>query len=79
MDFKTFWFGMALGERVAFAARVERSPGYLQLVAGGFRRASPALANVIANKTDGKVTPHELRPDIFGPPPAQPREGRAAA
>lgn len=77
MDFKTFWLDMPPDERNAFAAAVERSPGYLQLVAGGFRRASPALAIVIDDRTAGRVTRHELRPDIFGPPP--PGQGRAAA
>lgn len=82
MDFKTFWFGMGLEERNRFATSVDRSAGYLQLVAGGFRRASPGLANVIHDKSDGKVTRHEMREDIFGPPPGQPAtggEGRAAA
>jgi DNA-binding transcriptional regulator YdaS (Cro superfamily) len=76
MDFKTYWLGMSQDERAAFAKRVERSAGYLQLVAGGFRRASHGLASDIEAKSDGKVTRGEVRPDIFGRPASQ---GRAAA
>jgi DNA-binding transcriptional regulator YdaS (Cro superfamily) len=79
MDFKTYWFGMSQGDRTAFAERVQRAPGYLQLVAGGFRRASPELAIAIDEKSDGKVKRGEMRPDIFGAPSPQPDQGRAAA
>lgn len=72
MDFKTFWFGMEQPLRVEFADRVGRSPGYLQLVAGGFRRASHGLATSIEEKSEGKVTRQEMRPDIFGAPPDAP-------
>jgi DNA-binding transcriptional regulator YdaS (Cro superfamily) len=68
MDFKSFWFGMSQEDRAAFAGQVNRSPGYLQLVAGGFRRASPVLANTIHDTTEGKVTREEMRGDIFGSP-----------
>lgn len=77
MDFKTFWFDMSQEQRGAFAERVHRSPGYLQAVAGGFRRASPALAGDIQLQSEGKVTREEMRPDVYGPPAAQ--RGRAAA
>jgi DNA-binding transcriptional regulator YdaS (Cro superfamily) len=79
MDFKTYWFGMSQDERATFAKKVERAPGYLQLVAGGFRRASPELAISIDEKSEGKVKRAETRPDIFGPPPASTDAGRAAA
>lgn len=69
MDFKTFWFGMTQEDRATFADQVDRSPGYLQLVAGGFRRASPALANKIQLQTGGKVTREEMRADVYGPTP----------
>lgn len=78
MDFKTFWFGMAQEQRAAFAERVARSPGYLQLVAGGFRRASPALAIAIDEKSRGVVTREEIRADIFGSS-RRTHQGRAAA
>lgn len=69
MDFKTFWYDMTQAQRAAFADQVERSPGYLQLVAGGFRKASPELATAIQSQSEGRVTRDEMRPDIYGPPP----------
>lgn len=66
MDFKSFWYGMKLEERIQFAEQIERSPGYLQLVAGGFRKASPQLANTIQEKTSGLVSRSAMRPDVFG-------------
>lgn len=46
------------------------------------RDGKPAAEHVLAIEaaTDGAVTRYELRPDVFGPPPAaQPEQGRAAA
>lgn len=78
MDFKTFWFDLSQQQRVTFAGKVDRSPGYLQLVAGGFRKASPALAGEIQLQSEGRVTREEMRPDVYGPPtPSQ--QGREAA
>lgn len=53
--------------RQRFAKKVSRagSVGYLYLVAGGHRRASPELAKKIEEASEGKVTRAELRPDIF--------------
>ena len=64
-------------ERQALAQRVSEkaSVGYLYLLAGGHRNASPARAQKIEAATDGAVTRHDLRPDIFGPAP---REREAA-
>lgn len=52
-------------QRQAFADKVERSVGYLYLVAGGHRRASPELAQAIDAATEGKVSKEELRPDLW--------------
>lgn len=70
MDFKTFWFDMSQEQRASFAERVNRSPGYLQLVAGGFRNASPELATDIQVQSEGRVTREEMRPDVYGAVPA---------
>ncbi|NEV64718.1 helix-turn-helix domain-containing protein [Thiorhodococcus minor] len=57
-------------ERLAFvAAAAGTKPVYLRQVARGHRRAGHALARAIERATDGLVTIHDLRPDIFGPPP----------
>lgn len=80
MDFKAYWYGMTQEDRAAFAEQVSRSSGYLQLVAGGFRRASPQLANTIQEKSGGKVTREEMRADVFGEPRKRSQgrtEGRA--
>ncbi|ATX62785.1 MULTISPECIES: transcriptional regulator [Yersinia] len=42
------------------------SPGYLNLIAYGHRKASPALAKRIEVATSGAVTKEQLRPDIYG-------------
>lgn len=51
--------------REAFAGKVERSVGYLYLVAGQHRRASPELAQAIERESNGQVGRHELRPDLW--------------
>ena len=56
--------------REQLAARVDSSSGYLYLLAGGHRKASPTLARKIEEATGGAVTRHELRPDIFDAPAA---------
>jgi DNA-binding transcriptional regulator YdaS (Cro superfamily) len=48
------------------AVAVEKSPDYLSLVARGHRKASHTLAKDIERETDGLVSKHDLRPDIFG-------------
>ena len=54
-------------QREAFAREVSRagSVGYLYLVAGGHRRASPELAKRIERASAGAVKKSDLRPDIF--------------
>jgi DNA-binding transcriptional regulator YdaS (Cro superfamily) len=47
-------------------------PVYLSQVARGHRKASHTLANAIEAATQGAVTVHDLRPDIFGPAPGIP-------
>lgn len=57
--------------RAKLAATTRKNAGYLWQVAAGWRgkKASPRLAVAIERATDGAVTRHELRPDIFDPPP----------
>ena len=50
-------------ERVADAAGT--SVGYLWQIAGTHRKASTGLAKAIEVATDGAVTRHDLRPDIW--------------
>jgi hypothetical protein len=43
-QFKKFWRSLSAEDKEEFARRVDRSVGYLFLVAGGHRNASPELA-----------------------------------
>lgn len=68
MTFADFLRSLKPDERASFAKRVERSEGYLYLVAGKHRRASPELAQAIERESSEKVTRSELRPDIWEDP-----------
>lgn len=51
-----------------YARACGTSLGYLYLIAGGHRKASPGVngnALKIAEQSGWLVTPHELRPDIY--------------
>ncbi len=52
------------------AKGAECSPATLYMIALGHKPASAKLAGRIEQATFGKVTRHDLRPDIFGPAPA---------
>jgi DNA-binding transcriptional regulator YdaS (Cro superfamily) len=65
----------------ALADACGTKPVYLSQVARGHRNASHTLAQAIQRATDGEVTVHDLRPDIYGDAPVQvpARPGRAKA
>lgn len=46
--------------------------GTLYMIMLGHKRPSAVLATRIANATSGNVTCGDLRPDVFGAPPAAP-------
>jgi len=52
-------------QRAKLAAAVERHEGYLYLVSGGHRRASPELAIAIERESGGAVKRSDLRPDLW--------------
>lgn len=64
-----------------FAKACDTSLGYLYLIAGGHRHASPGTngkALRIARHSAWMVTPHDLRPDIYpNPTDGLPPEMRA--
>jgi len=60
--------------RAALADSTKSSPDYLWQIATGRRRASPALAMLIAEKSP--VTKESLRPDIW-PELAKPKKKAA--
>lgn len=43
------------------------SPATLYMISLGHKQASAKLAVAISRETDGKVSGHDLRPDIFSP------------
>lgn len=51
----------------AIAQRAECSAGTLYMIARGHKTASAKLSLRIEQATGGKVTRHDLRPDVFGP------------
>lgn len=56
-------------ERESVASLCNTTVDYFYQLAGGHRSASPQLAGLIENATNGAVTARELRPDlaaIFG-------------
>ncbi|WP_445327379.1 transcriptional regulator [Xanthomonas arboricola] len=54
------------------AASAGCSPGTLYMIAKGHKKASAKLAVRIQQATASQVSVHDLRPDVFGPPPANP-------
>jgi DNA-binding transcriptional regulator YdaS (Cro superfamily) len=61
------------------AAAAGCSPATLYMIAKGHKSASAKLAARIQQATGLAVTVHDLRPDVFGPPPSQAEEGVANA
>lgn len=65
MDLRTYLNSITQPEREALAKNCETSVDYFWQLSGGHRKAGHNLAKRIEKYTDGKVTKHELRPDIF--------------
>lgn len=57
----------------ALARLLGVSPSLGCLLIKGTRRVSPILAREIDMRTNGGISVHDLRPDVFGPPPARSR------
>lgn len=72
--FTEFWRALDAEQKKKFAKRCDRSVGYLFLVAGGHRDASPQLARTFERESrrapfNGRVIATKVRPDIFGTAP----------
>ena len=66
-------------ETLGGVSKLAASIGVSQNVVSNWRARGQVPANRCADlerATDGAVTRHDLRPDVFGPPPAQ--QGEAA-
>jgi len=55
MEFKSFFFGLALPEREAFAVKVGSSKGMLTQIAYGNKRVELGFADVICAQSGGLV------------------------
>ena len=64
MQFRDYYYGLAVCERPAFAASVGSTVGYLNLVAGGHAKPGESLCMRIERATDRRVAVEELRPDV---------------
>lgn len=53
------------------AADIKCSPETLYMISVGHKSPSGPLSRLISESTHGDVSGHDLRPDIFGPAPAQ--------
>ena len=65
-----------VGTQSALANHLGVSPGLVWQWINGRRQVDPRHCLPIETATRGEVTPHELRPDVFGPSPVS--ETRAA-
>lgn len=64
MDMKTYLKQATPAQRETLAQAVDSSVGYLYLIGGGHRRASPDLCQRLV-AAEKKLTLTELRPDIW--------------
>lgn len=71
MKLQTYLASLTPSERDAFAARINSTPGYVKLLRSGHKRVGHAMAKRILVATDGQVTLHEMRPDIWAPSAGQ--------
>lgn len=77
MDLKSYLKNSGVRQS-AFAALVGKSQGYVSRVAAGECLLSAATALTWAAATGHKVTPHDLRPDLY-PNPTDGLPNRTAA
>ena len=64
MQFRDHYYSLSMPEREAFAKGCGVTTGYLNLVAGGFRKAGESLCIAVDRRTRGVVSCEELRPDV---------------
>lgn len=68
MRFKDYWADLSADEKKDFANKVNKKPAYLRHVARGRKPVTPELAKEFETHSNGAVTRHEERPDIFDEP-----------
>jgi DNA-binding transcriptional regulator YdaS (Cro superfamily) len=80
MDIRTYYDSLPSGGRRSLAKDLEISPAYLYQMVTNKRPVAPTRCLAIQAATEGAVTVHDLRPDIFGPAPGVvPDQGQTAS
>lgn len=74
MILQTYLSSLPTGGKARFSEAIGVSSAYLYQMSTGLRPVKPTLARAIQAATNGAVTVHDLRPDIFGPAPGVPPE-----
>jgi len=67
MDMRTYWRSLSAAAKDEMARTLNCNRDYLAQIACGFRKGSPQMARQIESYTNGTVSKHELRPDVFEP------------
>lgn len=68
MNAKEFLADKGPEESERVAKRAGTNLAYFKQIASGFRKASGPLSLRLERETDGELTRHELRPDIYPEP-----------
>ena len=64
MTFREWYYSFKPSERDALARRLQASRGYLDMIAGGFRKPGESLCLRLEAESAGKLTVEGLRPDV---------------
>ena len=65
---------LSVSEKADYAKRAGTTIGYLRKALCKRHRFDGALARRLDEESGGLVSRHELRPDVFGPPPPSKEE-----
>lgn len=60
-----FWKSLSADEKHALASKAKTTTSYLRHVMYGRKKAGFKLAQVLHDATEGEVSMHVLRPDIY--------------
>lgn len=66
MNIRTYLDNLPVGGKTNLAKTIGVSSAYLYQMGAGIRPVPGPLCRTIENATNGAVTVHDLRPDIFG-------------
>lgn len=78
MKLRDYLASLNAPQKAAFFERLGRHPIYIQSIAAGSRKASPALARDIETASRRRVRRWELRPDVWDAPKPRKEEEQGA-